>query len=181
MDIRIIEGDLLKADVDVIVNAANTHLEHVGGIAAAIARAAGAALVLESNRLGLIPTGSAVATTAGELPFKAVVHAVGPVWGGGIYEEATLLELAYRSAVECAGGIAAAYGQEWKIGFPAISCGVFGYPVERAAPVAIRALDRAAVKGISSAAIYVMEEAHAKAFARALSAFTGKPVAAARR
>jgi O-acetyl-ADP-ribose deacetylase (regulator of RNase III) len=132
--IKVVTGDLLTQDVDAIVNAANTHLMHGAGVAGAIAKAAGPAIHEESAKLRPVPTGGAVFTTAGELPFKAVVHAVGPVWGQGEFEEATLLRYAHRSAI-----IQAARAGAQSVAFPAISCGIFGYPVEEAAPIALSA------------------------------------------
>lgn len=118
-------GDLLAQPVDAIVNAANGHLAHGGGVAGAISRAAGPALQEESDRLvaarGPIPTGSAVATGAGRLPFRAVIHAVGPRLGDG-NEEALLFQAltsAFRLAQE--GG--------WEsVAFPAVSSGIFAVP-----------------------------------------------------
>lgn len=133
--IKIVGGDLLTQDVDMIVNAANTHLIHGAGVAGVIARAAGPAMQAESNKKRPIPTGGAIVTTAGELPFKGVVHAVGPVWGGGEFQEDVLLRFAHKSAV-----IQAARAGAHKLAFPAISCGIFGFPVERAAPIAVKAV-----------------------------------------
>lgn len=136
--IEIVQGDLLEQDVDVIVNAANTHLEHMGGIAGTISRAGGPAIQRESRRKRPIPTGDAVATTAGDLPFKAVVHAVGPIWGGGGAWEANLLRRAHMRSIGEAAKLEAR-----SVGFPAISCGIFRYPVEQAAPIALSAISDA--------------------------------------
>ena len=96
MEFQVVQGNLLEEPVDAIVNAANGHLAHAGGVAAVISRAAGPALQQESDRIvrehGPFPTGSAVVTTAGRLPFKAVIHTIGPRWGEG--EEEAKLERA---------------------------------------------------------------------------------------
>jgi len=137
----LVEGDLLEEPVEAIVNAANGRLEHGGGVAAAIARAAGPAFVEESRRLvrerGPIPTGEAVVTGAGCLPFKGVIHAVGPRQGEGD-EEAKLvraLSAAFRCATE----------RGWRtVAFPAVSAGIFGVPAQvcaRAYLAAVRAAD----------------------------------------
>lgn len=124
---EVVVGDLLTEPVDAIVNAANGHLAHGGGVAAAIARAAGAALIQEGDTLvrerGEIPVGEAVATTAGELSFKGVIHAVGPSQGQGREEER--LEKALRSA------FLRAHERGWSsVSFPAVSSGIFAVPLD---------------------------------------------------
>lgn len=123
----LVVGDLLREPVDAIVNAANGRLAHGGGVAAAIARAAGSALEAEGrsyiDRRGLVATGEAVVTTAGRLPFKGVIHAVGPRLGEG--EEGGKL----RRAVEAA--LLRAHERGWRsVSFPAISSGIFAVPLE---------------------------------------------------
>jgi O-acetyl-ADP-ribose deacetylase (regulator of RNase III) len=132
-------ADLLAQDVDAIVNPANEHLAHGGGVAGLISRAAGPDLEEDSRRIGRCPTGDAVVTRAGRLPQRAVIHAVGPVWRGGGAGEAEALASAHRAVVARAEeeGLAT-------IALPAISTGVFGYPVELAAPVAVAAVRAAA-------------------------------------
>ena len=130
-------GDLLNEPVDAICNAANGHLAHGGGVAAAIAEAAGPALEREGDEMvrtrGPVPTGGAVVTTAGRLPFKGVIHVVGPRLGDGD-EEAKLVR-ALKS------GFAAADERGWRsVAFPAVSSGIFAVPV----PVCARAYVRAA-------------------------------------
>jgi O-acetyl-ADP-ribose deacetylase (regulator of RNase III) len=132
-----VRGDLLEEPVDAIVNAANGMLAHGGGVAGIISRAAGPALQEESDRIvrerGPLATGSAAATTAGKLPFKAVIHAVGPRLGEGD-EEAKLvraLESAFRLADER--GYAS-------LSFPAVSSGIFAVPVETCARAYIAAV-----------------------------------------
>lgn len=125
-------ADLLAQDVDAIVNAANERLAHGGGIAGAIARAAGPALEEESRAAGGCPVGGAVVTTAGNLRQRAVIHAVGPVWRGGGQGEAELLAGCHRAVVARAHehGLAT-------VALPAVSTGIFGYPAHLAAPVAV--------------------------------------------
>ena len=125
--LEVVAGNLLEEPVDAIVNAANGHLAHGGGVAAAIARAAGPALVEEGDVLvrerGEVPVGEAVTTTAGDLPFKGVIHAVGPYQGQG--EEEERLEKALRSA------FLRAHEQGWaSVSFPAVSSGIFAVPLD---------------------------------------------------
>lgn len=133
--IEFLVGDLLRQPVGAIVNAANERLSHGAGVAGAIARAAGAALVEESRRVGGCPTGEAVVTGAGDLPQRHVIHAVGPVWRGGGEGEPALLAACHRAVVA-----RAAEHRIRSIALPAISTGVFGYPADLAAPVAVAAL-----------------------------------------
>ena len=131
-----VRGNLLEEPVDAIVNAANGHLAHGGGVAGIIARAAGQALQRESNDIvnnrGPIPTGSAVVTTAGKLPFKGVIHAVGPRYGEGD-EEAKLFQ-----ALVCAFQRAKERG--WNsVSFPAVSSGIFAVPLDICARAYLKA------------------------------------------
>ena len=124
---EVVTGNLLQEPSDAIVNAANGQLAHGGGVAAAIARAAGPALSQDGDRIvserGVIPVGDAVVTTAGTLPFKGVIHAVGPHQGLGAEEEK--LEKALRSA------FLRAHEQGWtSVSFPAVSSGIFAVPLE---------------------------------------------------
>jgi putative ATPase len=124
---EVVLGNLLEEPVDAIVNAANGHLAHGGGVAAAIARAAGPALTEEGDRIvrerGEIPVGEAVVTTAGGLPFKGVIHTVGPHQGVGKEEER--LEAALRAA------FLRAHEKGWtSVSFPAVSSGIFAVPLE---------------------------------------------------
>jgi O-acetyl-ADP-ribose deacetylase len=132
-------GDITaQPDVDAIVNAANEQLAPGAGVCGAIRRAGGAAIFEEASRLGGCATGDAKATGAGELPNRFVVHAVGPVYSGRS-SDAELLASCHRRAVE----VAAALGCR-SIAFPAISTGIYGYPVTEAAPVAVAAAMEAA-------------------------------------
>jgi O-acetyl-ADP-ribose deacetylase len=127
-------GDITQQRVDAIVNAANAELIPGGGVDGAINRAGGPKIAEEMRAIGGCPTGEAVATTAGNLTARYVIHAVGPIWRGGDSGEEELLASAHRRAIDIASELDCK-----TIAFPAISCGVYGYPPERAAPVAIGA------------------------------------------
>jgi O-acetyl-ADP-ribose deacetylase (regulator of RNase III) len=134
--LAVVRGDITRVPADAIVNAANEHLVGGGGVDGAIHRAGGPAIMraLEENygRDRRCPTGSAVVTAAGALPAKWVIHAVGPRWSGGRRGEADLLRAAYASALAEAESLDAR-----SITFPAISCGIYGYPIDQGAAIAL--------------------------------------------
>jgi len=138
-ELRLERGDITTHRADAIVNAANSELLPGGGVCGAIHSAGGPAIGEECRRIrterGALPTGQAVATTAGRLKAKYVIHAVGPVWHGGDHREAELLSSSYSESMRVADEL-----KVHSIAFPAISTGIFGYPVEQAAWVAIPTL-----------------------------------------
>jgi O-acetyl-ADP-ribose deacetylase len=133
--LRLVKGDITERNVDVVVNAANSYLKHGGGVAAAIVRKGGTIIQEESDKIvagrgGLVPVGSAVITTAGKLPCKAVIHTVGPRMGEG--NEDYKLRAAVKSSL-----LLASENGFRSISMPAISSGIFGFPKDRCAKILV--------------------------------------------
>jgi len=130
--LRLVQGDITHREVDAIVNAANSYLKHGGGVAGAIVRKGGQVIQEESDRIGFVPVGRAVITSAGMLPAKFVIHAVGPQMGEG--DEDKKLKSAILSSLSLASekGLSS-------ISFPAISSGIFGFPKDRCARILVGA------------------------------------------
>ena len=142
MGVSLMLGDITNSSADAIVNAANSHLLPGGGVCGAIHSAAGPELARACGEWvrehGPVPVGAAAITLGFELRARYVIHAVGPIWSGGSADESELLARAYRSAVKLADE-----HELDSIAFPSISTGIFGFPVELAAPVALRAVAEA--------------------------------------
>ncbi len=136
-DLSIIQGDITQQTTGAIVNAANSSLMGGGGVDGAIHRAGGPAILAACKQIvarqGCLPTGKAVITTGGNLKARCVIHTVGPVWYGGNKGEPELLVSAYRESLKLA-----VENNLTSISFPSISTGAYGYPVEKAAPVAVQ-------------------------------------------
>lgn len=167
--VEILRADITTLTVDAIVNAANSSLSGGGGVDGAIHRAAGPSLDAECRtirqtryRSGL-PTGAAVATRAGDLPAKWVIHTVGPVWdNSGTQDE--LLADCYRNSLAIADGVGA-----YSIAFPTISAGVFGYPMDRATLVAVRACTQARPDVVERILLVAFDPRAEKAYRQALA------------
>jgi O-acetyl-ADP-ribose deacetylase (regulator of RNase III) len=152
VDLRAVQGDITRLDVDAVVNAANTALRRGSGVCGAIFAAAGPQLDAACAALGRCETGDAVATPGFDLPAKWIIHAVGPVWKGGMSDEATALASCYRRSLEVADELGAT-----SVAFPAISTGVFGYPPDEAALLAVNTL-RSANTAVGRAVLVAFDD-----------------------
>jgi O-acetyl-ADP-ribose deacetylase (regulator of RNase III) len=132
--LALLRGNIVEVQVEAIVNAANSGLRGGGGVDGAIHRAGGPLIMEECRKIGGCPTGSAVATTAGRLPAKYVFHAVGPIYSGS-QNDGLLLANAYQSCLDLA-----EQHQVKSIAFPSLSTGIYGYPLQLAAPIALRTI-----------------------------------------
>lgn len=130
--IELVLGDITQEATDAIVNAANSRLAGGAGVDGAIHRAGGPAIMEECRKIGGCPTGQAVITTGGNLQARYVIHAVGPIYRGGGHGEAELLSSAYANSLKLA-----VKNHLQSVSFPAISCGIYGYPTQEAAHVAL--------------------------------------------
>jgi len=130
--IEVVRADITREHVDAIVNAANERLAPGGGVCGAIHRAGGPSIATECAAIGHCPTGGAVVTGGGSLPARFVIHTVGPVWQGGRAGEPELLASSYRACLRVADEVGAR-----SVAFPAISTGIFGYPLDAATDIAV--------------------------------------------
>ena len=131
--LEIIKGDITDENVDAIVNAANSNLKHGGGVAGAISQKGGPIIKIESNKIGFVPVGNVALTSAGDLPAKYIIHAVGPRWGEG--EEEVKLKNAIINSIQLADR-----NKFESISMPAISSGIFGFPKEKCAEIIINTI-----------------------------------------
>ena len=167
--LSIIQGDITRQTTDAIVNAANSGLMGGGGVDGAIHRAGGPAILEECKKIvarqGSLPTGKAVITTAGNMKAGYVIHTVGPIWHGGNQGEPALLASAYRESLKLAEA-----NKLTSIAFPSISTGAYGYPVEKAARIALRTVADFLKKASSiKEVVFVLYDGHTfEAYAIAL-------------
>lgn len=167
--IDLYQGDITQFVCDAMVNAANKDLAGGGGVDGAIHRAGGPQIMDECRKVGGCPTGKAVATSAGRLPAKKVIHGVGPIWQGGDQQESALLASTYQDCLRIADELDLRH-----IALPAISTGVYGYPLEQAATVSLKAIidfiDTDKPKAIRRITLVLFSREHYQVFQNALFA-----------
>jgi O-acetyl-ADP-ribose deacetylase len=169
MDLRAVRGDITAADVDVIVNAANPGLLGGGGVDGAIHRAAGPSLLAECREIVArlpdhrLPRGQAVATTAGRLPARWVVHTAGPIWSAST-DRSAVLRSCYSESLVVADGLGAR-----SVAFPAISAGIYGWPIEDAARQAVAGVRAVSVEHVTDVRFVLFSDEALAAFEAALS------------
>ena len=169
MDVRAVRGDITQADVDVVVNAANPELLGGGGVDGAIHAAGGPAILEECRAIkarlpgGRLPRGQAVATTAGRLPARWVVHTAGPVWSAS-RDQSAVLRSCYTESLRVADDLGAR-----TVAFPAISAGVYGWPLDDAARQAVAAVRAAEVEHVQEVRFVLFDDRALAAFEAALS------------
>ena len=169
MDLRAVRGDITTVDVDVIVNAANPGLLGGGGVDGAIHRAGGPAILEECRAIAArlperrLPRGRAVATTAGRLPARWVVHTAGPIWAA-TQDRAAVLRSCYTESVRVADELGA-----HSVAFPAISAGIYGWPIDDAARQAVDGVRAAAVQHVQEVRFVLFDDRALAAFEAALS------------
>lgn len=167
--VTVVKGDICDQEVDAVVNAANSSLLGGGGVDGAIHRRGGPDILEECRRLRQqrypdgLATGQAVATTAGRLPARWVIHTVGPVFAASV-DRSALLASCHRESLRVADELGAE-----RVAFPAISCGIYGYPVDQAAPIAIGAVSTAATD-VAEVRFVLYDDVALAAFSQALSA-----------
>jgi O-acetyl-ADP-ribose deacetylase len=169
MDLRAERGDITTADVDVIVNAANPGLLGGGGVDGAIHAAGGPEILRECREIAArlpdrrLPRGQAVATTAGRLPARWVVHTAGPIWSAG-HDRSAVLRSCYTESLTVADGLGAR-----SVAFPAISAGVYGWPIDDAARQAVAGVRAAVVQHVQEVRFVLFDDRALAAFEAALS------------
>jgi O-acetyl-ADP-ribose deacetylase (regulator of RNase III) len=168
--LELVQGDITRETTDAIVNAANSELLPGGGVCGAIHRAGGPTIAEECRKLraerGRVSTGHAVATNGGRLPARYVIHAVGPVWSGGASGEAEALASAYRESIHVADELGLK-----SIAFPAISTGIFGYPLREATETAVHTVREALArtKNVNTVRFVVFDEAALQTYSQVLN------------
>ncbi len=167
MKLELVQGDITRVDADAIVNAANSSLQGGGGVDGAIHRAAGPELLAECRTVGRCPAGQAKLTKGYRLPARHVIHTVGPVWHGGNQSEEAVLARCYKSVF----ALVEQHGLR-SVAFPSISTGVYGFPITRAAPIALREIHAALARlpRLEKVTVVLFSSADLETYQRALAA-----------